>query len=151
MDYDVPRQRQKRKDNVMLYVSSNDNRAVDNPLRNNNGDSGSLIRTMAKEYLLNGQVVPKSTIPDEWLQPLVAEKVVELRKVEDDTEALLRIANKRIGELQFKLDIARVALKWIVDCKPVIDCGYADIMERARIALKKIYLDVFLLTVLLTL
>lgn len=48
---------------------------------------------------------------------------------------------KNIMDLITKLETAKEALRWITNCKPIIDCGYFEIMEKARITLEEIEND----------
>ena len=78
------------------------------------------VLNMAKELLLNGKIVPKSTIPDEWLQPLVAEKVAELnQKAMKDfvtiEKKVFDTLQKNNLDLMAELNKARLALATVYE------------------------------------
>jgi len=95
----------------------------------------------------------KSTIPNEWLQPLVAEKVAELRNVEDETEYepqrnhfFISVDGtdytcKELVHIVRSYYKARDTLLRIANCKPIIECGYPEILQRARETLEEIEND----------
>ena len=95
----------------------------------------------------------QSTIPNEWLQPLVAEKVAELRNVTDRTAYEpqknhlfitvdgTKYTCKEIIHMVRSFYKAKEALEWIANCKPIIECGYPDILGLARKTLEEIEND----------